>query len=58
MGSAAGSVAGKAQQIHITLGNMVGTMNFNGSLRDNSSEVERQLTEMMARILGMAETAI
>lgn len=58
MGSTAGSVAGKAQQIHITLGNMVGTMNFNGSLRDNSSEVERQLTEMMARILGMAETAI
>ena len=58
MGSAAGSVAGKAQQIHITLGNMVGTMNFNGSLRDNSSEAERQLTEMMARILGMAETAI
>lgn len=58
MGSAAGSVAGKAQQIHITLGNMIGTMNFNGSLRDNSSEVERQLTEMMARILGMAETAI
>lgn len=57
LGNTAGTVAGKAQQIHITLGNMVGTMNFNGNLRENASDVERQLTEMMARILGMAETA-
>ena len=58
MGSTAGSVAGKTQQIHITLGNMVGTMNFNGGLMENKADVERKLTEMMARILGMAETAI
>ena len=57
LGNTAGTVAGKVQQIHITLGNMVGTMNFNGGLLENKGDVERQLTEMMARILGMAETA-
>ena len=57
LGNTAGTVAGKTQQIHITLGNMVGTMNFNGNLRENASDVEKQLTEMMARILGMAETS-
>ena len=58
LGSTAGTVAGKAQQINITLGNMVGTMNFNGGLTDNKDNVERYLMEMMARILGMAETSI
>lgn len=58
MGSSAGTSAGKAQQINITLGSMVGTMNFNGGLQDNRRDVERQLTEIMARVLGMAETAI
>ena len=57
LGNTSGTVAGKVQQIHITLGNMVGTMNFNGGLLENKGDVERQLTEMMARILGMAETA-
>ena len=57
LGKNAGTVAGKAQQITIKLENMVGTMNFNGGLRDNASNVESTLTEMMARILGMAETA-
>ena len=57
LGSTAGTVAGKAQQINITLGNMVGTMNFNGGLADNRDNVERYLMEMMARVLGMAETA-
>jgi tape measure domain-containing protein len=57
LGSTAGTVAGKAQQINITLGNMVGTMNFNGGLADNKDNVERYLMEMMARVLGMAETA-
>lgn len=57
LGSTAGTVAGKAQQINITLGSMVGTMNFNGGLADNKDNVERYLMEMMARVLGMAETA-
>ena len=57
LGKNAGTVAGKAQQITIKLENMVGTMNFNGGLRDNASNVESMLAEMMARILGMAETA-
>ncbi len=57
LGINAGTVAGKAQQITIKLENMVGTMNFNGGLRDNASNVESTLAEMMARILGMAETA-
>ncbi len=58
LGKSAGTSAGKAQQINITLSNMVGTMNFNGGLHDNRHDVERQLTEIMARVLGMAETAI
>lgn len=58
LGKNAGTVAGKAQQITIKLENMVGTMNFNGGLRDNASNVESTLAEMMARILGMAETAV
>ena len=57
LGKNAGTVAGKAQQITIKLENMVGTMNFNGGLKDNASNVESTLAEMMARILGMAETA-
>ncbi len=58
LGKNAGTVAGKAQQITIKLESMVGTMNFNGGLRDNGSNVESTLAEMMARILGMAETAV
>lgn len=58
MGKTAGVTAGKAQQITIRLENMVGTMNFNGSLQEKASDVEARLTEMMARILGMAETAM
>lgn len=58
MGKTAGVTAGKAQQITIKLENMVGTMNFNGSLQEKASDVEARLTEMMARILGMAETAM
>lgn len=58
LGKNAGTVAGKAQQITIKLESMVGTMNFNGGLKDNASNVESTLTEMMARILGMAETAV
>ncbi len=58
MGKTAGVTAGKAQQITIKLENMVGTMNFNGSLQEKASDVEARLTEMMARILGMAETAV
>ena len=58
LGSSAGVSAGKAQQVNITLDSMVQTMNFNGSLADNSHEVEQKLRELLARILGMAETAI
>jgi phage-related protein len=58
LGSNAGTSAGKAQQINITLGKMVDTINFNGGLRENAKDVENQLTEIMARILGMAETAV
>jgi phage tail tape measure protein, TP901 family, core region len=58
MGGSAGTSAGKAQQISIKLDSMIGTMNFNGGLRENAHDVEAQLTEMMARILGMAETSI
>lgn len=58
LGKSSGVSAGKAQQITIKLENMVGTMNFNGGLRENARDVESILMEQMARILGMAETAI
>ncbi|MBQ9434516.1 MAG: tape measure protein [Bacteroidales bacterium] len=58
LGKTSGTSVGKAQQIHINIGSMVGTMNFNGGMSDNHTLVERQLAEMMARILGMAETAV
>ncbi|MDD4141591.1 MAG: tape measure protein [Bacteroidales bacterium] len=58
LGGSAGTSAGKAQQITINLGNMVGTMNFNGGVRENARDIESILTEQLARILGMAETAV
>lgn len=58
MGKSSGTSAGKAQQITIKLENMVGTMNFNGGLRENARDVESILMEQMARILGMASTAM
>lgn len=58
LGSDSGVSAGKAQQITIKLENMVGTMNFNGGLRENARDVESILVEQMARILGMATTAM
>ena len=58
LGRSAGEVAGKAQQINITLEKMVETINFNGTMKENSNDVEQRLREIMARILGMAETAI
>lgn len=58
LGSDSGTSAGKAQQITIKLENMVGTMNFNGGLRENARDVESILMEQMARILGMASTAM
>lgn len=58
LGASAGASAGKAQQINITLKSMVENMTFNGGMRENARDVEAQLREMMARILGMAETAV
>lgn len=58
LGRSAGESAGKAQQINITLKSMVDTMNFNGGMHENATMVESTLREMMARILGMAETAV
>ncbi|MDD4394698.1 MAG: phage tail tape measure protein [Bacteroidales bacterium] len=57
LGSSAGQSAGKAQQINITFKSMVETMNFQCGLRENARDVEAQLTESLARILGMAETS-
>lgn len=58
LGSTAGTSAGQVKTINIKLGSMVQTMNFNGGLRENATDVESILAEQMARILGMAETAM
>lgn len=58
IGATAGVSAGKAQQITIAIDSVVGEMNFNGGLTENRETIERNLIEMMARILGMAETSI
>lgn len=58
MGKTAGESSGKVSTVNIKLESMVSTMNFNGGLKENASDIESRLQEMMARILGMAETAV
>ena len=58
MGKSAGTAAGSARQVNITLTSLVGTMNFSGMTRENAASIEREVTELMARVLGMAETAV
>lgn len=41
-------------EIHITLGNMVENIIFNGGLKENRRDVERQVQEIMMRTLNMA----
>lgn len=41
-------------EIHITLGNMVENIVFNGGLKENRSDIERQVQEIMMRTLNMA----
>ncbi len=43
-------------EIKISLGKMVENINFNGGLEENETDMEQRLAEMLARILGMAET--
>ncbi len=42
-------------EIHITLGSMVENMIFNGGVGENRADIERQIAEVMSRVLGMAE---
>lgn len=41
-------------EIHITLGNMVENIIFNGGLKENRRDVERQVEQIMMRTLNMA----
>jgi len=45
--------------IHINLGKMQAaeTITFNGGLKENKEEIQRNMAEVMFRVLGMAETA-
>ncbi len=42
-------------EIHINLGSMVENMIFNGGVGENRADIERQIAEVMSRVLGMAE---
>lgn len=68
-GSEGGSGLGKSSEaiatggtrttnITITLKNMVENINFNGSISEKKEEVERQLAEVMFRVLNMAQSSV
>lgn len=42
-------------EIHINMGSMVENMIFNGGVGENRADIERQIAEVMSRVLGMAE---
>lgn len=46
----------KSTTININLGKMVENIVFNGGLRENAQDLERQVTEIMYRVLAMAAT--
>jgi len=46
----------KSTTININLGKMVENIVFNGGLRENAQDMERQVTEIMYRVLAMAAT--
>jgi hypothetical protein len=43
--------------VHISIGKFFESMIFNGGVRENREDVQRQMAEVMARVLGMAETS-
>ena len=46
----------KSTTVNINLGKMVENIVFNGGLRENAQDMERQITEVMYRVLAMAAT--
>ncbi|MCQ2313273.1 MAG: tape measure protein [Paludibacteraceae bacterium] len=44
--------------ISINLKDLVGTINFQGSLQEKKEDVERQLAELMLRVLNMAQSSV
>jgi hypothetical protein len=44
----------RSTTVNITLGNMIETVNFNGSASENQTEIERTFAESLSRVLGMA----
>lgn len=44
--------------INIRFNDMVGSMHFEGGIQENESELRRRVIEIMASVLGSAETAI
>lgn len=45
-------------EIHINIGDMIKTVNFNGGVQENIKEVERMFAETLSRVLGMAELSV
>ena len=48
----------RSTNISISLKDLVGTINFNGSLQEKKEDVERQLAELMLRVLNMAQSSV
>ena len=46
----------RSTTVNISLGNMVESIVFNGSFKENAQELERSVTEIMYRVLSMAAT--
>ena len=46
----------RSTTVNINLGKMVENIVFNGGLKENAQDMERQITELMYRVLAMAAT--
>ena len=44
--------------ITINLGEMIGSVSFNGSIEDNREDFERKLAESMFRVLAIAQSSV
>jgi hypothetical protein len=67
-GSGAGRGASKSNEaiatggtrnttVHVNVGKFFESMIFNGGVQENKEEIQRRMAEIMARVLGVAETA-
>lgn len=45
-------------EVHITIGDMIRQVTFNGTTAENKQEIERNFAECLYRVLGMAQVSV